>query len=260
MSASSIYRWQNGSLAAIAHLDMTDIVIEAADSWLVTAGATLAIDLHRTRFLAAVRPALSADPSTFWDAAVALIPRESDWFPRVEQHATGQLLFRLRSAPERTRSVVVATWMGAEPRTTPRRKGPDLETMGVIRNAVQASDADEAVILSPDGYVAEGAYSGLLWWRGEILCGPADELDRIDSVTTRSVLTLATALGVETFAESVTPTELDGVELWALSALHGIRIVTRWTDGPSLAEKPGRLELWRKRLDALRQPLGPAAR
>ena len=48
----------------------------------------------------------------------------------------------------------------------------------------------------------------------------------------------------------------DGTELWALSALHGIRIVTAWVDGPSLAEKPGRLAQWRTRLDALRKPVG----
>jgi hypothetical protein len=53
----------------------------------------------------------------------------------------------------------------------------------------------------------------------------------------------------------VTPAELDGTELWALSALHGIRIVTSWVDGPQLAEQPGRLATWRTRLDALRKPL-----
>ena len=76
-----------------------------------------------------------------------------------------------------------------------------------------------------------------------------------DSVTVRSVLALATALGIETYQEAVTPAELDGTELWALSALHGARIVTRWADGPELAELPGRLATWRARLGALRQAL-----
>lgn len=116
--------------------------------------------------------------------------------------------------------------------------------------------ADEAVILTEDGYVVEGAYSALLWWRGEILCGPPAAFDRVDSVTARSVLTLARALGIDTHEEAVTPAELDGTELWALSALHGVRIVTAWVDGPSLAEKPGRLAQWRTRLDALRKPVG----
>ena len=124
-----------------------------------------------------------------------------------------------------------------------------------IRTEVQKQGADEAVILSPDGYVVEGAYSGLLWWRGDILCGPPAELARVDSVTARTVLTLATALGLDTHEEAVTPAELDGTEVWVLSALHGIRIATAWIDGPSLAEQPGRLATWRARLDRPRRPL-----
>ena len=250
MSVESIFRWHDGALAALEYCDMTQSRIVAADSWLVTGGKALALGLHRERFLSSAPGA-----EEFWDAAVAAIPREGDWFPRVELHEPARLVFRLRSAPERTRSAVLATWTGADPRTEPTVKGPDLSAMLRIRTAVQADGADEAVILTDDGYVVEGAYSALLWWRGEILCGPPDTFDRVDSVTARSVLTLARALGVDTHEEAVTPAELDGTELWALSALHGIRIVTRWVDGPGLAEKPGRLGQWRARLDALRRDI-----
>lgn len=265
MSVQSIYEWQDGRLIALEHCSMVLTSIEAADSWLVSDGLTLGLDLHRTRFMTSIPRGryLQLDPSAFWDAAIAEIPREGDWFPRVELHSrpTGpRLIFRLRSAPERARSVVLSTWTGKDPRTVPRVKGPDLESMTRVRTSVQAVGAQEAVILSPDGYVVEGATSALLWWRGNILCAPSADLDRVDSVTARTLLTLATALGIDTFEESVTPAELDGVELWAVNALHGIRIVTKWIDGPALAELPGRLETWRKRLDALRQPLGQAQR
>lgn len=247
----SISRWRDGELEPLEYCDMTDSRIVAADSWFVTEGRALAIGLHRDRFLAAA----ADDADDFWEAAVAAIPTEGDWFPRVELHEPRRLVFRLRSAPERTRSAVLATWNGPDPRTTPLVKGPDLAAMLRIRTSVQADGADEAVILTDDGYVVEGAYSALLWWRGEILCGPPGTFDRVDSVTARSVLGLARALGIDTHEEAVTPAELDGTELWDLSALHGIRIVTRWVDGPDLAEKPGRLTQWRARLDALRKPL-----
>ncbi len=244
---------------------MTLTAIEAADSWLVSDGLTLALDLHRQRFMTSIPRGryLQTDPAAFWDATIATIPDKGDWFPRVELHSRlggPRLAFRLRSAPERSRSATLATWTGRDPRRTPRVKGPDLEAMLRIRTKVQKLGADEAVLLSRDGYVVEGAYSGLLWWRGDILCGPPAELERIDSVTTRSVLTLARALGHDTLEEAVTPGELDGTELWVLSALHGIRIATRWVDGPELAEQPGRLAAWRARLDALRRPIhqGPA--
>lgn len=252
MSVESIFRWRDGALEALEYCDMTDTRIVAADSWLVGGGRTLALGLHRARFLAAAPGA-----EQFWDAAIAAIPSEGDWFPRVEFHEPARYVFRLRSAPERSRSAVLATWTGADPRTEPAVKGPDLASMLRIRTAVQAEGADEAVILTDDGYVVEGAFSALLWWRGEILCGPPLTFERVDSVTARSVLTLARALGIDTHEEAVTPAELDGTELWALSALHGIRIATRWVDGPELAEKPGRLAQWRARLDALRKPIRP---
>ena len=260
MSVQSIYRWRDGELEALEYCDMTATSIEATDSWLVSDGLTLALELHRTRFMTSIprHYYLEHDPAGFLDAAIAAIPREGDWFPRIELHSRlgrPRFVFRLRSAPERSRSAVLATWTGKDPRRQPLVKGPDLERLLAVRTSVQKLGADEAVILSPDGYVIEGAYSALLWWRGDILCGPPGTFERVDSVTARSVLTLARALGLDTHEEAVTPAELDGTELWALSALHGIRIATSWVDGPSLAEQPGRLATWRTRLDALRRPL-----
>ena len=255
MSVQSIYRWHAGVLEPLDYCDMTDVQIVAADSWLVTDGTALALDLHRSRFLESIEHSvgLIGDPTQFWDAALEQIPRDGDWFPRVELHSNGRFVLRLRTAPERTRSVVLATFAGPDPRTHPSRKGPDLEAMLRIRTSVRP--ADEAVILSPEGAVIEGAYSALVWWRGEILCCPSAELHRVDSVTARALLTLARALGFDTHEESVPPHDLDSTELWALSALHGIRIATKWIDGPALAERPGRLQVWRGRLDALRRPL-----
>jgi branched-subunit amino acid aminotransferase/4-amino-4-deoxychorismate lyase len=260
MSVSSIYRWRDGKLEPIEYCDMTLTIIESADSFLVSNGTVLGLDLHRKRFMTSIarHRFTQVDPGAFWDAALASIPREGDWFPRFELQSTmgsPRLIFRLRSAPELKRSTTVATWTGKDPRTVPTVKGPDLERMTRIRGEVQKRGAEEAVLLSPDGYVAEGAYSGLLWWRGNILCGPSEGIERVDSVTARTLLTLAGALGVDTWDESVTPPELDGTELWAVNALHGIRIVTSWVDGPAVAELPGRLETWRKRLDVLRKPL-----
>jgi branched-subunit amino acid aminotransferase/4-amino-4-deoxychorismate lyase len=150
---------------------------------------------------------------------------------------------------------VLASHQGTDPRTEPWIKGPDLEAMTRLRTNAQLRGADEAVILSLDGLVAEGSTTCLAWWTGDALCVPSIELARIDSVTLRSVLALATATGVDVLHDAVAPDHLDGLEVWALNALHGIRIVTRWVDGPAPAEQPGRLDRWRARLDALRKPL-----
>jgi branched-subunit amino acid aminotransferase/4-amino-4-deoxychorismate lyase len=260
MSAAAVSLWRDDHLEARDDCDVLPASIEAADSWLVADGAVRALELHRTRFMTSIPRGryLQLAPDAFWEAAIAAIPREGLWFPRVElrtQLLRPQLLLRVREAPELKRSIVLATHTGRDPRTAPRFKGPDLEAMTRLRTEAQKHGADEAVILSPQGFVAEGSTTCLAWWRGEALCVPDNDIERIDSVTLKSLVTLATALGVDVLHESVTPEDLDGLEVWALNALHGIRIVTSWVDGPATAEEPGRLALWQKRLDALRKPL-----
>jgi branched-subunit amino acid aminotransferase/4-amino-4-deoxychorismate lyase len=264
MSEATLYEWRVDRLELLDYCDMFLTEVEAVDSWLVTGGHTLALDLHRSRFMTAIPRGRyrQTDPSAFWDAVIEMIPDHGDWFPRVELHSRlggPRLLYRHRTAPERSKSVVVATWTDGDPRKHPAVKGPDLERMLSIRTKVQQRGAEEAVILTADGYVVEGAYSALLWWRGDILCGPPRDFERVASVTAASVLTLAAALVIETFEEAVTPAELDGTEVWSLSALHGPRIVTGWIDGPATAELPGRLATWRARLEKLRKPIHPAS-
>ncbi len=264
---SALLRWNPGE----ARLDPADADateygdVRAADSWLVTDGRVLGLALHRERFLrSAEAQGATIDPAPFWDAAVAALPRSGDWFPRVDLRAGAdgapELLLHVRPAPDRTASVVVATHHGPDPRRTPSIKGPDLERLGRIRAEAAGKGAGEVVLLADDESVIEGAYSAMLWWRGDALCTPAPELARVDSVTSRSVLTLAAALGVDVLHERRAPAELNGLEVWALNAAQGIRIVREWQDGPDLAAEPGRLALWRTRLQALRRPLpgGPS--
>jgi branched-subunit amino acid aminotransferase/4-amino-4-deoxychorismate lyase len=258
MSEIVIYRWQGGELHPIERFDPSGASVAVADSWLVTDGVALALDLHRERFLRGAARLQQPGLDAFWTAAISAIPREGDWFPRTEvQIRRGAPLpvFRLRPAPERSRSVRVASHPGPDPRSQPTIKGPGTAALFLARALATERGADEAVILSPERFVVEGAFSALLWWRGDVLCAPSPDLERVDSVTARSVIALATALGVPVYYESVTPAELDGCEIWSVSALHGIRIVTAWIDGPNPAEQPGRLSLWRARLDRLRRPL-----
>ncbi|WP_166869279.1 MULTISPECIES: aminotransferase class IV [unclassified Salinibacterium] len=258
-AASSL--WTDSELVPRDDCDVHPARTLVADSWLVADGSVRGLDLHRERFLRGI-PADAAsalDARGFWDASIAALPREGDWFPRVElreQRGAPQLLLRIREAPARSRSLVLATHDGRDPRTQPATKGPDLSAMLRLRTEVQAQGADDAVILSPEGHIVDGSTTALCWWRGSSLCFPEEGLERVDSVTLRSILALATALGIATSAERATPDELDGLEVWAVNALHGVRIVTAWRGGPAqLAEEPGRLATWELRLNALRRPM-----
>ena len=262
MSPGESLLWRDGALTAVPAASSDDVLV--ADSWLVLEGAVRALDVHRDRFTSSVSATglvADDDAAAFWSEVVDALPRDGAWFPRVElvrDEAAGQPELRatVRSAPDRTRSVRVAT-ATHDPRTSPLVKGPDLVALGDLRSEAASRGAEEAVVLSPEGHVVEGAWSSLVWWRGDSLCTPADDLPRLPGVTSRTVLTLAAVLGVDVLHDRTTPAELDGAEIWSLSALHGVRIVTGWVDGPSPAEQPGRLAAWQARLDALRRPLPP---
>lgn len=266
MSSTIEYLWTGTELADVSAAasiwNDASTPCLAADSWLVTEGRSLALELHRSRFLEAVEAHGGVDdelaPGEFWNSALALIPRSRDWFPRVElrlRDGNRMLRFLLRPAPARTASARLVTLPSTDPRTEPLFKGPATGALFAVREHARDRGADETVIVSPEGYVVEGAASALLWWRGSFICAPSHDLERVSSVTSRSVLTLAAALKIDVHYESVTPAELDGLEIWTLSSLHGIRIVTEWIDGPNTAELPARLSAWRARLDRLRQPI-----
>jgi branched-subunit amino acid aminotransferase/4-amino-4-deoxychorismate lyase len=209
----------------------------AADSWRVIDGRARGLDVHRDRFLSAAS-SFRDDATTFWADVVAALPRTGDWFPRVElrERADGtQLGLRLRPTPATTTEVVVAS-APHDPRTQPLIKGPDLDALQSLRVAVQPRGAGEAIIVDAHGVIVEGAYSGLLWWRGETLMRPRDAVPRIPSVTVKLVLEAARAEGVELAEADARPADLEGCELWVLSALHGLRSASAWIAGPALGE------------------------
>ncbi|NUU05302.1 aminotransferase class IV [Leifsonia sp. C5G2] len=251
--------WAGGELRFRDDCDVVETELLAADSFLVEEGRVLALGLHRSRFAETAREQGFGDRGeleTFWDAGIAALPRDGAWFPRFElvrARDALRLRFRQRAAPERTSSLVVAT-ADADPRRVPHLKGPDIDRLSALRQKAQRRGAQEAVILDA-GRVSDGATTALLWWRGGTLFAPPFELPRVDSVAARTVRGVAAALGVPVEEEAVRPSELDGAVLWAVNALHGIRAVTSWVDGPALAADPARTDAWRARFAALARPL-----
>jgi branched-subunit amino acid aminotransferase/4-amino-4-deoxychorismate lyase len=267
---NATFRWANGALELLDDCDVVERQLQAVDSFLVDNGRALAVELHRRRFISTAMARGYQDEAGlngFWDAATRLVPDEIQWFPRYEfatSRGAQQLQFRLRSAPELSDSVRLFTYRGADPRTEPALKGPDLDAMLRLRQSAQRAGADEAVILTGDatagaagaadvaaGAIADGSTSAIMWWRDQTLCIPPSSVPRVDSVTAASILTIATATGVSIAEERAQPVDLDGCEVWAVNALHGIRAVTSWIDGPEVAPVPTRAPLWRKRLKAL---------
>jgi len=237
--------------------------VAAAESWLVEDGRARGLDRHWARFACGCAEAglVIASPRAAVEAA---LPATGRWFPRVEARAGGAVRLAVRPAPPRAPEVVAWIADGPDPRRAPRRKGPDLERLGALRAAAARHGAGEAVIADADGRLLEGAYTSLLWWEDDALCAVPDDAPILDGVTRALLLGLAGDAGAEVRFRRPAPAGLDGREAWLTSALHGIRVVTRWVadnaHGPPVhAGRAERAAAWQARLEALAVPVGAGA-
>ena len=164
----------------------------------------------------------------------AALPRTGEWFPRVELGAESrELRLLLRHAPPLGTGVRVCATGRLDPRTVPRRKGPDLDILARVRQRAAVEGADEAVLIAPSGVVLEGATTSVLWWEDDTLCLPSPQLPVLAGVTTALIQERAQRTGIRVAHRERTLADLDGREVWLVNALHGIRPVTEWMGGRS---------------------------
>ena len=228
---------------------MTELL--AADSWLVDDGRVRAVERHWARFSATCREhgvapeALAALRARVEDA----VPPVGRWFPRVELRADGELAVQVRPAPPREPTVVAWIADVPDPRRAPRRKGPDLERLAALRERAAAHGAGEAMLVDADGRLLEGAFTSLLWWEEETLWAVPDRAPILPGITRALLIELARESDTAVAHRLPAPQELAGRETWLVSALHGIRVVTRWADGGPAAGDALRAAAWQQLLD-----------
>lgn len=246
---------------------------------------------HLGRFSRAVAEVSASEPSRPWsEAALQEFLRESahriaaygDGFPRLEYwQDAGETRFSLslRPAPPLGNELEMRTAPGVF-LDHAGRKGPNIARLREVNLGLGA----EALLLDPIGQVLEGATTSLVWWepggstahvvaRAHADAEPASanrvpsitECLLVDAVTRRNAPDRGDA--ADTFdtvrieAGLATPARLVESEVWAVNALHGIRVVTA-IDGQSTLPPDGhRLERFRAELDQtweLVRPLSPA--
>ena len=223
------YIFQEGSLLP---KESNESVL-VADSFLVEDGKVRSLALHLDRFkrgLELKAPELSGSFENFLNQALALIPRTGRYFPRfeVQDTATPVFVFILREAPEQLGPATLWTYPYPDPRKDLSTKGPELSLGVELRSLAQAKGADETILLNEHGEISEGALSSLVWWRGDVLCAPGNEIPWLESVTRQEIFQIAETMEIKTRFEHATPEELVGLELWLLSSLQGIRTVNSW--------------------------------
>jgi branched-subunit amino acid aminotransferase/4-amino-4-deoxychorismate lyase len=235
--------------------------LDVADSFLVADGLVRGLPWHAERFAESCRRrhgVATVATMRFVLAACAALPRAGRWFPRLEFTAGSGFRLRLRPAPPQASGVVLTRADGPDRRSDPAVKGPDLSMLTGLRQSAAARGADEVLLVSDAGTVLEGALSAVLWWRGDVLCMPPLDLPVLPSVTRRLLAKAAVAAGIEVRLEVCRPDDLDGLEVWSVGALHGIRPVTGWL-GAGLTVGPARLaSAWQARLAAQSTPIDAA--
>jgi branched-subunit amino acid aminotransferase/4-amino-4-deoxychorismate lyase len=231
-----------------------------ADSFLVEDGKVRSLDLHIDRFkraLALKAPELETTFQDFFNQSITLIPRTGRYFPKLEVQEAGTptFVFTLRDAPEQLGPATLWTYPYPDPRKDLSVKGPELSLGYELRTLAQAQGADEAILLNEHNEISEGALSSLVWWRGDVLCAPGDEIPWLESVTRKEIFHIAQSLGIATRYEHRTPQDLIGLELWLLSSLQGIRVVKSWLGVSEQFAEGQHVSLFEKRLKLLESHL-----
>lgn len=255
---SQFFCFRDGNLSEVTETGFCENNLAAADSWLVEDGRVRALDRHFDRFersLSAISPSHQPLLLSFFDSVIAAIPSTGRWFPRIEFHADEQaqhhLHLRLRPAPELQETVTLWTLDEPDPRVNPMVKGPDLSLGQQLRRRANLHGAEEAVLLDSGGHILEGALSSLVWWRDGVLVAPPSSLPWLPSVTRELVFEIAVQSGFEVGEEVAKPSQLNCLEIWALSSLHGIRLVTAWDDLPDGPARGEHVDTFNRRLRML---------
>lgn len=85
-------------------------------------------------------------------------------------------------------------------------------------DGARAAGADDALLLTPGGFVAETSIWSVLWWEGDQLCGPAFDLGILPGVG-RARLTELIGKIEERHS---TPRELEGLPFILVNAVRGV--------------------------------------
>lgn len=255
MDTAELLSWQPG-VGLLPALDALEPLL-VADSWLLEHGTVRGLELHERRFGGSCATS-GIDPdevAEFWRALREKLPRTGVWFPRAELVAGAGLRLRLRPAPPRTSEVTVLVQTGPDTRQAPRRKGPDLDRLGALRQQAVEAGAHEALLVTRSGFVLEGATSSLLWWDEDVLCLPDTTLRVLPGVTAELIRRAALSRGITVRRRRARLADLAGREAWLVNALHGIRPVRGWVGTTVPTGAPVRAAAWRQWWSELADPL-----
>lgn len=210
------------------------------------------IDAHCQRVVNSAR-ALLMEPNLSADAirdlaieGVRRLPADTDYYIRPVFFATTGLLMPEPGAIEFTLAIFEAPMPGevagsaclsSYRRAAPDQAPTDAKAGCLYPNSQRAKKEafdkgfDTAVMLDPDGNIAEFAHANLWLTKDGIAITPKPNGTFLNGVTRRRVAKLLRADGVEVDERSVAPGELDDAdEIWVTGNYGKVQAITRWED------------------------------
>lgn len=211
---------------------------------------------HLARFASAAlaEPTVDAQQlSAFLAESRHRIASFGEGFPRLELRRDpgerARLLLTLRTLPPLTEEIALRSAPRFQPKQ-PSRKGPDIEHLRDLNRRLHG----EALLFDRDGHPVEGATTSIMWWGHESLHTVRSHR-RVPSVTEALLRTAARASQTSMRAASPTLGLLAHSEVWAVNALHGLRVIRRIDDVQLRRPDTQRLTYFRSRLDATWEPV-----
>ena len=135
----------------------------------------------------------------------------------------GHASVTVRGVPPATPPRVI---VAAEPHRPYLHKTTDRRTFEVAAAEAQAAGADDALLLTPEGWVAEGTVWSLFWWEGDRLLTPALDLGILPGIGRARVGELATVEEGKWRVE-----ELQGRSLFLANAVRGVVAIASLAGG-----------------------------
>lgn len=177
------------------------------------------------------------------EAAALLTGVDSDAALRLYVTASGTRIVTLSPQPVRPNAqhleLQVAPWIRPLGSYDPAgsKTMSYLPNMAATRRAV-AAGADDALLVSLEGWVLEGPTFAVMWIVDATILAPPVELGIVDSISRRTVLELATAAGIPIVSEPRPVDHLLGADEVLISSsvrplLALRRVGTRTYDGPT---------------------------
>ena len=161
---------------------------------------------------------------------LGVTPPSADVAARVEAHASGDLIVRLmldergerieaRTVPpsEPMRIVFSGTRHEAYPHKT-----TDRGVFDRARARVVPYRADEAILMTHDGHLAEGCVTNVFFWLGAELCTPSLDLGVLPGVGRGRVLEVAWERGITVNEGHFSRTQIQGLPIFLVNAVRGI--------------------------------------